>query len=44
MLRSEPEVYKETFRLSRENGMSEQKLIEDHSYEADMTAIVKEVD
>jgi hypothetical protein len=46
MLRSEPEVYKETSNqcLGREKGMSEQKLIEDHSYEADLTAIVKEVD
>ncbi len=42
MLRSEPEVYKETYNqwLRREKGISEQKLIEDHSYEADMTAIV----
>lgn len=46
MLRSEPEVYKATSNqgLGREKGMSEQKLIEDHQYEADMTAIVKEVD
>jgi hypothetical protein len=47
MLRSEPDViqstpdalYRETLKLN-----SEDRLIEDHNYEADMTAIVKEVD